>query len=47
MAKIRELLAARQVQYDKADIVIDTSDLSVREVVLAILDKLREAGITL
>ncbi len=40
--RIRELLDQRQAQYQKADFIIDTSHLTIEEVVQNILDKIKE-----
>ncbi|MCD6385794.1 shikimate kinase [Candidatus Sumerlaeota bacterium] len=41
LQRIKELLAQRQAQYEKADVVIDTSELSVDEVVNSIIAELK------
>lgn len=41
LQRIKELLAQRQSQYNKADIMIDTSELSVEEVVDSIIAELK------
>jgi shikimate kinase len=43
LAKIRELLAAREQFYRQADFVIDTSERSVDEVIVEIKEKVRYA----
>ncbi len=37
LQKIRELLTTRQQQYEKADILVDTSDLTIAEVVESLI----------
>ena len=44
LAKIRELLAARDPFYRQADFVIDTSERSVDDVIAEIKEKVRYAG---
>lgn len=40
--RIRELLGQRQAQYQKADFSIDTTHLTIEEVIQNILDKIKE-----
>jgi XRE family transcriptional regulator, aerobic/anaerobic benzoate catabolism transcriptional regulator len=44
MAQLRQILAAREPLYDQADLAVDTSALTPREVVVAIEDELRRRG---